>query len=350
MKSKLPIRRAILNKRTYDLPGDGREGMLRLDLNENTSGCSSAVRKALARLSTKYIAMYPEYRRSSERIARYFGVRPDELLLANGADDALRVFFDACVDPRSGVLFCDPTFPMYRFYAENFDAKITALRYTREMDFPLDEFLRALRRKPRVAIIANPNNPTGTLLDERALKRIINAATHTALVIDEAYADFSGVTILPWIRRHPNLFAVRTFSKAAGLAALRLGCVIGNAKSVALLRGVMPPYAVNLAAIVAAEAAIRDRDTIRRYIRDVKKMRAEFANALETIGVQVFPSAGNFLLANFGPAGPALFERLERRGILLRARTHDIGPGFVRITIGTRAEMNRLLREIERNR
>ena len=350
MKSKLPIRRAILNKRTYDLPGDGREAKLRLDLNENTAGCSPKVPIALARLSTKHIAMYPEYRRVSARIARYLGVRPEELLLANGADDALRVFFDGCVDPRTGVLFCDPTFPMYRFYAENFGAQITALRYTREMDFPLDDFLRALRRKPRVAIIANPNNPTGTRLDERTLKQIVNAATQTALVIDEAYADFSGVTVVPWIRRYPNLFAVRTFSKTAGLAALRLGCVIGNAKSIALLRGVMPPYAVNLAALVAAEAAIRDRKSLRRYVLDVKKVRAEFARALETIGVQVFPSAGNFLLANFGPAGPALFQRLERRGILLRPRTRDIGAGFVRITIGTRAEMNRLLREIERNR
>ncbi|MGC1685478.1 MAG: histidinol-phosphate transaminase [Candidatus Acidiferrales bacterium] len=350
MKSKLPIRRAVLNKRTHDLPGDGREGKLRLDLNENTAGCSTSVRRALAGLSTKHIAMYPEYRRASAKIASYFGIRPEELLLANGADDALRVFFDACVDPQTGVLFCEPTFPMYRFYAENFDAKITAQRYTREMDFPLDDFLRALRRKPRVAIIANPNNPTGTLLDERTLKQIANAATETALVIDEAYADFSGITVVPWIRRYPNLFAVRTFSKTAGLAALRLGCVIGNAKSVALLRGVMPPYAVNLAALVATEAAINDRDTLRRYVREVRKARAEFASALEAIGVQVFPSAGNFLLANFGPAGTALFQRLARRGILLRARTHDIGPGFVRITIGTRAEMNRLLREIERDR
>jgi histidinol-phosphate aminotransferase len=350
MKSKLPIRRAVLNKRTYDLPGDGREGKLRLDLNENTAGCSPSVRRALARLSTKHIAMYPEYRRTSARIAKYFRIRPEELLLANGADDALRVFFDACIDPQSEVLFCEPTFPMYRFYAENCDAKITALRYTRDMDFPLDDFLRALRRKPRVAIIANPNNPTGTLLDERALRQIANAATETALVIDEAYADFSGITVLPWIHRYPNLFAVRTFSKTAGLAALRLGCVIGNAKSVAQLRGVMPPYAVNLAALVATEAAIKDRSTLRRYVRNVKKVRAEFATALEKLGVQVFPSSGNFLLANFGPAGPALFQRLERCGVLLRARTHDIGPGFVRITIGTRAEMKRLLREIERNR
>jgi histidinol-phosphate aminotransferase len=350
MRFGLLVREAIRNKRTYDLPGDGREGLIRLDLNENTSGCSPSVPASLARLSPKKIAMYPEYRKSASRIARYFGVLPGELLLANGADDALRIFFDACVDPKSEVVFAEPTFPMYRFYAENFGARITALRYSREMDFPLNEFLRALKRKPRLAIIANPNNPTGTLLDAQALRKIVTAAAATAIVIDEAYADFSGVTVVPWVRRHPNLFAVRTFSKAAGLAALRLGCVIGNAQSIRLLRGTVPPYAVNLAAIVAAEAAIRDRRTLRQYVRKVKKLRAEFTRALEAMGVQVFPSAGNFVLANFGPAGVALFERLERRGILLRARTHDIGPGFVRIAIGTPAEMRRLLREIERIR
>ena len=350
MKWKLPIRQALLKKRTYELPGGGRENMLRLDLNENTAGCSPRVCKVLARLSPKSIAMYPEYQKPTAKIARYFGVRAEELILANGADDALRVFFDGCVDAGTGVLFCDPTFPMYRFYAENFGAKIHALRYTKEMEFPLDDFLQALQRKPRVAIIANPNNPTGTLLDGRALKRIVEAATHTAIVIDEAYADFSGVTIVPWIRRYPHLFAVRTFSKAAGLAALRMGCVLGNAKSIALLRAAMPPYAVNLAALVAAEAAIDDQKTLRRYVRDVTALRAQVADALTKMGVRVFPSAGNFILGNFGPTGPALFRRLERRGILLRERGRDIGPGFVRITIGTRAEMKRLLREIERNR
>jgi histidinol-phosphate aminotransferase len=350
MKWKLPIRRALLKKRTYELPGGGRENMLRLDLNENTAGCSPRVTKALARLSPKLIAMYPEYQKPTQKIARYFGIRPEELILANGADDALRVFFDGCVDAGTSVLICEPTFPMYRFYAENFGAKIHALRYTKEMEFPLEDFLKALRSRPRVAIIANPNNPTGTLLDRRALKRIVEAATQTAIVIDEAYADFSGVTVVPWIRRYPQLFAVRTFSKAAGLAALRMGCVLGNAKSIALLRAAMPPYAVNLAALVATEAAIDDRTTLQRYVRDVTTLRAQFSDALTKIGVGVYPSAGNFILANFGPTGPTLFRRLERRGILLRERSGDINPGFVRITIGTRAEMNRLLREIIRNR
>ncbi len=350
MKHKVPIRRALLNKQTYELPGGGRENMLRLDLNENTAGCSPRVTKALARLSPATIAMYPEYEKPAKKIARYFGVKPEEMILCNGADDCLRLFFDGFVDAGTGVLVCDPTFPMYRFYAENFGARIHALRYAKDMSFPLAEFLKALRRKPRVAIIANPNNPTGTPLDQRTLNQIAEAATETAIVIDEAYADFSGVTVIPWFRRFPHLFAVRTFSKAAGLAALRLGCVLGNANPISLLRAAMPPYAVNLAALVAAEAAISDRGAIQRYVREVKSLRAQFADALSAMDVHVYPSAGNFILADFGPSGPTLFRKLERRGILVRARTKDMGPGFVRITIGTRAEMKRLLREIRRNR
>jgi histidinol-phosphate aminotransferase len=346
MKVRLPVRRAILERRTYEPPGEGRSGKLRLDFNENTAGCSPAVLRALATLTPKLLAMYPEYRQSTHRLARYFGVAHGELLLANGGDDALRVFFDAFVEPASSILVCEPTFPMYRYYAEIAGARVVTLRYTTQMDFPLADALAALRKKPRVLFIANPNNPTGTLLNKTAVGRILRAATHTAVVIDEAYAEFSGTTVVPWIRRHPNLFVVRTFSKAAGLAGLRLGAVIASQANVALLRRAMPPFPVNLAALVAAEAAIRDRAAIRRYVRDVKDTRKWFAAQLTRLGATCYPSAGNFLLADFGPSGSTLFRKLEKQGILLRERSKEIAPGFVRISIGTRKEMRRLLQAI----
>jgi len=118
MRVKLPVRKAILKRQTYEVPSEGRRGKIRLDFNENTSGCSRAVRKALAKLDTKVIAMYPEYADATKKLARYFGVRPEELLLTNGGDDALRVFFDTFVEPDAHVLICEPTFPMYRYYAE----------------------------------------------------------------------------------------------------------------------------------------------------------------------------------------------------------------------------------------
>ena len=350
MPSGLPVRSAILTRRTYESPAEGRAKKMRLDFNENTLGCSRAVIRALANLSPKQLAMYPEYQRPTRALARYFGIKPEELLLANGGDDALRVFFDTFVDPGSAILICEPTFPMYRYYAEIFGARVDALHYGADMEFPLGNVLAALRDKPRVLFIANPNNPTGTLVEAGAIEQILQAATNTAVVFDEAYAEFSGVSMVPWIRKHPHLFVARTFSKVAGLAALRLGAVIACAESLALLRRAMPPFPVNLAALVAAEAAIRDRKTMLRYARDVKLMRARFAKELQRIGIKTYPSAGNFVLADFGPDGPRLFHRLERQGILLRERSKEIGAGFVRITIGTRGEMRRLLKEIKRYR
>jgi len=348
MRVQLPVRAAILKRKTYEAPAEGRAGKIRLDFNENTAGCGTAVLRALAKLTPKELAMYPEYQKPTARIARHLGVRPEELLLTNGGDDALRVFFDTFVEPRSHILICEPTFPMYRYYAEIAGARIEVCRYDAQQRFPLNEILFALRKKPRVFFLANPNNPTGTLVPPTALRKILNAARNTVVVFDEAYAEFSGFSTIPRIRRYPNLFIARTFSKAAGLAALRLGAVIAAKDSLAYVRRAMPPFPVNIAALVSAEAALRERKAIRSYVREIQRTRKSFAAALQRLGVITFPSAGNFLLANFGSDGPALFAKLEGKGILLRDRSRDMGPGFVRITIGTPAEMKTLLREIQR--
>lgn len=348
MKCAPPFRRAILAQNVYEPPAEGRAGKIRLDFNENTSGCSPDVIRAFARLSPKQCAMYPEYEVRTRELAKYFGVRPAELLLANGGDDALRVFFDAFVDAESSILICEPTFPMYRFFANVAGARIDSARYNSRMEFPIDAILSALKKTPRVLFIANPNNPTGTLLGLPELKRIVNAAKHTAVVIDEAYAEFSGVTVVPWIRKYPHLFVTRTFSKAAGLAGLRLGAVMGSQRSMAVVRRAMPPFPVNVAALVAAQAAIRDRKALRHYVDATVRTRRRVQGELERIGVETFPSAGNFLLANFGPRGPRLFRALEKKGILLRERSREFQPGFVRITIGTKDEMDALLREIRK--
>ena len=349
MKPSLPVRAAILKRKTYEAPAEGRLNRIRLDFNENTSGCSPAVTRALASLTPKQLAMYPEYQAATKDLARYFGVRAGELMLTNGGDEALRVFFDAFVEERGAILICEPTFPMYRYFAEIAGARVNAGRYRQDMSFPMVDMLAALRKKPRVLFIANPNNPTGTLLERGELRRILQVCTNTAIVVDEAYAEFSGVSAVSLIREYPHLFVTRTFSKAAGIAALRLGAVIARKSSLDILRRAMPPFSVNLAALVAARAAVRDRAAMRRYILQVRTTRAWLAAELGGLGVAVCPSAGNFLLANFGPRGPKLFKHLERRRILLRERSDQIGPGFVRITIGTPAEMRQLMNAIRRH-
>jgi len=204
--------------------------------------------------------------------------------------------------------------------------------------------------RPRVLFLCNPNNPTGTLLEKSVIESILKVATHTAVVVDEAYAEFSGVTVVPWINQYPQLFVARTFSKAAGLAGLRLGAVIACAESLAILRRATAPFPVNVAALAAAEAAVGDARTMKLYIKNILRTRAWFEKELHKLGVKTYPSAGNFLLADFGPGASEMCVQLQTKGILLRDRAKDIGPGLVRVSIGTHKEMERLLKLIKRHR
>jgi len=350
MKPQLPVRQAIVDRRTYEPPGEGRADKLRLDFNENTAGCSPAVQRALARLTPKLLSMYPEYDHGTRRLALHFQVAPEELLLTNGGDDALRLFFDAFVDAGTTAVICEPTFPMYRYWGEVAGAKLEVQHYGPAMEFPLEGVLRALALRPRVLFVCNPNNPTGTLLQKDTIETILKAATHTAVVLDEAYAEFSGLTVIPWVNQYPQLFVARTFSKAAGLAGLRLGAVIACAESLAILRRATAPFPVNVAALAAAEAAVGDPETMKLYVKNILRTRSWFEKELHTLNIKTYPSAGNFLLADFGPRASEMCAHLQKKGVLLRDRAKEIGPGFVRVSIGTQKEMERLLNLVKRYR
>jgi histidinol-phosphate aminotransferase len=341
----------VLGLAPYNAPEEGRAKKLRLDFNENTVGCSPAVLRALSRITAEQMAIYPEYQATTNRLARFYGVRPEEMHLTNGIDDALHLIADTFIEDGDSVLVVEPTFDMYRFFAELAGARVIALRYDEKMRFPVDAVVRELRRSPkrspRVLYIANPNNPTGTLVQPEELRRILKAASHTLVLVDEAYFDFAGLTILPWIRRYPNLLVARTFSKSAGLAALRVGCLFGKPEILSVMRRACTPYPVNTAALVAAEAAIKDKRFARNYTREVLQSRALLEKGLTRLGARIYPSAANFVLADFGPAATRLVRALERKGILVRERRDFPRTGFVRISAGTRADTRRVLRAME---
>ena len=344
----ISVRRAVERMRPYHPPLEGRTNKLRLDFNENPIGCSPAVRRALAKLSAASISAYPEQETVRRKAARYFGVRPEELLLTNGTDEALSLVVNTFVESGDRVLFVEPTYAMYRFYSELAGARVIAPRYDAEMRFPWNDVLAELRKSPRVFFPPNPNSPTGNLLSQGELQRILKAARRTMVVIDEAYFEFSGVTVISWIRRHKNLIVTRTFSKTAGMAGLRLGCIFANPELAATMRKAQSPYPVNVAALAAAEAAMRDRGFLARTVREVRRGRRTLEHGLARLGVKSFPSAGNFLLVHFGARSKQIVAALERKGILIRDRSSDFGgEGYVRITLGTLAQTGRLLRELE---
>ena len=348
---KIPVRKAVLALAPYNAPKEGRGKKLRLDFNENTVGCSPAVLRALSRMTAEQMAIYPEYQETTKRLARFFRVRPEEIHLTNGIDDALHLISDTFLEDGDSVLIAEPTFDMYRFFAELAGARVTALRYDEEMRFPVEAAIREMRlppkRAPRVLYIATPNNPTGTVVPMEGLRKILDAASRTLVLVDEAYFDFSGETILPWIRKYPQLLVARTFSKSAGLAALRLGCLFGNPDLLSSMKRACTPYPVNGAALVAAEAAIKDRAFAKRYTREVLRSRAMLEKGLVKLGAKIYPSGANFVLADFGPGALRMVKALERKGILVRARKDFPREGFVRISAGTRADTRKVLRAME---
>ncbi len=332
----------------YYPPEEGRAGKLRLDFNENTVGCPAGIVSFLRRtLRPEWFSLYPEYGRARRILARYFGVAPEEMLITNGVDDAIKLICDVFVEPGDVLVTPTPTFAIYQFFHAVAGGRTAVVRYDYDAGLRLDvgKMRAVLGRRPRWMALANPNNPTGTLIPKSDLRALLLAAPDTLVLVDEAYFDFSGQTILPWIRRYPNLVVSRTFSKAFGLAGLRLGFLFANARLAGWLRRAHAVYAVNSVAAACAVEAIRHDKEVRQYARQVRANREAFCRTLTEMGLAYAPSAANFVLVRVGARGPEIARRLRAQGILVRDWSHDRRlRGYLRVTVGTEAQMRRLAR------
>ncbi|MFB3829988.1 MAG: histidinol-phosphate transaminase [Bryobacteraceae bacterium] len=346
-KGAVKPRQAVIDMAPYSPPTAGRLDKLRLDFNENTVGCSPRVIEALKnRLDAGRLAVYPEYGEARQAVADFFGVRPEHFVFTNGTDEAIQVFINTYVDDGDEVLLMRPAYAMYRFYAEVAGARIREIGYQPPMmDFPLQQVLEAITPETRAILLANPNNPTGTGVSLLAIERILKRARRAVVFIDEAYYEFSGVTALPHIETIPNLFVSRTFSKVFGMAAMRLGCLFSHPANVECLHKAQSPYSVNTLAVMAAQAAVADHAYIENYVAEVLAAREVLAVGLEKLGISYVPSAGNFILANLGTRAVEVRDYLRAKGILVRDRSYEV-PGHVRMTVGTREQVRRLLAAI----
>lgn len=332
----------------YSPPTGGRADKLRLDFNENTLGCSPRVVEYLREhLAAEALAVYPEYAAAKQELSAFFGVAPDELLLANGTDEAIQVIVNTYVDDGDEVLLLRPSYAMYRFYTEVAGATVREIDYRAgTLEFPLRELLGAIQPATRAVLIANPNNPTGTGVDLHGIERILRTAAGAAVLIDEAYFEFCGVTALGLIGRYPNLFVSRTFSKVYGMAALRMGCVFSSAENNAFLQKAQSPYSVNALAALAARAAIQDPAYVRGYVEEVLAAREELYAGLERLKIPYFRSQANFVLFRAADRAIEIRDKLRSAGVLVRDRSYEL-PGCVRVTVGTREQVRRFLSKLE---
>jgi histidinol-phosphate aminotransferase len=340
VKSVKP-RRAVLEMPEYHPPLAGRDA-LRLDFNENTLSPSPRVIERLRAITSEGLTKYPEREPVERIVAAHFGLQPDQVLLTNGVDEAIHLMCAAFLDPEDEGLIWTPTFFMYDVNIQMMTPHLRKVQADATMEFPFERFMAAITERTKLIIVASPNNPTGATVSREHLLAIAAAAPQAVLMVDEAYYHFHGESTMRDIAAVPNLIVARTFSKAYGLANLRIGMLAGNANLLKYVRKVTSPYNVNGVALDCLTVAIEDDAYLGWYAEQVRVGRERMMGGLAELGVPFFPSAANFILMKIGPKHKELVEVMRRHGVLLRDRSTDPGcDGFVRITIGAEEHVTR---------
>jgi histidinol-phosphate aminotransferase len=338
----LEARAAVKNLHVYRPPLAGRQG-LRLDFNESTIGCSPRVLAQLRALDAETLARYPEREPVEAEVASFLGLDAAQVLLTNGVDEAIHLLCSTYLDPGDEAIIVVPTFAMYALFAQAEGARVVQVLSGENFAFPLEELLSRIGPRTRLIAVANPNNPTGAVVARETLLQVAEAAPHAAFLVDEAYFEFHGETILNSAGWPANLFVARTFSKAYGLAGLRIGILAGDAEQLAMVRRVASPYNVNAVALAVLPEALRDQEYVKNYVAEVQHGRGVLERELRTLGVHYWPSRANFVLVRVGPAYMEFIQALRARGILVRDRNSDPGcEGCVRLTVGS-SEHTRIL-------
>lgn len=331
----LEARAAVKTLHAYRPPLAGRTG-LRLDFNESTVGCSPRVLARLRSLDAELLARYPEREPVEKDVAGFLGLDSGQVLLTNGVDEAIHLLCCTYLDPGDEALIVVPTFAMYAIFAQAEGARVVEVRAGDNFSFPEKDLLARLSPRTRLMAVANPNNPTGAVVAGDVLLQVAKVAPQAALLVDEAYFEFHGETLIDRTREIENLFVARTFSKAYGLAGLRIGILAGAPRQMAMVRRVASPYSVNAAALALLPEALRDQEYVDRYAAQVVRNREKLQQELGALGLRYWPSHANFVLVSIGSAHAEFVRALRDRGILVRDRHSDPGcEGCVRLTVGT---------------
>ena len=368
MESPFPLARPeVESLKAYSAPLEGRRGLLRLDFNENTLGPSPRVIEAIRAIPPDHIAIYPEYDGLREAVIANLMAQgndgalalpqpliPEQIGLFNGVDAAIHAIFHAYGDRGETLLTTSPTFGYYTPCAQMQGMAIEAIPYRLpDFAFPLEEIRAALggaadpsaeRQAPRLLLICNPNNPTGTRLAPALILELAAAAPQTLVVVDELYEAFTGDSVLPLadFAATPNLVVLRSLAKTAGLAGLRMGFAIGAAPVIDRISRVTGPYDINSFAVTAAHAALADQAYTDAYVAEVKQARSWLVQQLVAAGLRHHCAGGNYLL--IWPERPVAEVDAELRaaGILVRSMAgKPLIDGSLRVSIGTAAQMQR---------
>lgn len=354
---KLPLNPSLKNLPVYQ-PGRPIEevarelnmpaaNIIKLASNENPFGPSPLALAAMEN-ALKQTHLYPDGNGFylKRKLAEKLGVEPANLILGNGSNDIIEFVAHALLDAESEVVVSQYCFAVYPIVTALFGAKLVTVP-ARKYGHDLRAMAAAITPRTKIIFVANPNNPTGTLVSREDLVGLVNAVPpETLLVMDEAYVEFleDRVDLVPLVRRgdFPNLILMRTFSKIYGLAGLRIGYGIGHPEMIAALEKIRQPFNTNLIAQAAAIAALDDVEHVARTRGNNLAGLAHYQRVFRELELEFVPSAANFILVRVGD-GARVFGELQKRGVITRPMAGYGLPEWIRISIGTAAENERCL-------
>jgi histidinol-phosphate aminotransferase len=323
---------------------EGRNGKLRLDKNEHTVGLpEEMIQEALSGLTAESIATYPEVQPLYEKLAGSLGVDVGNLMLAAGSDPAIKSLYELFVGEGDSVVLPKPTYAMFHVYAGMFGATAINIQYGADLSLDQDAILDAISPDVQLVAIANPNSPTGTVVEEAFLKKVVEKAHAAGVValIDEAYYPFYSGTMLPFIRDYDNMVVTRTFSKAYGLAGLRLGYIAGSERLIDLLKKVRPMYEVTGVAVHFGRYILDHSDAVETYVEQVEVGKRYLADAMSKLAFETHPTHANFMHVRIPDESlrGTITERLGAQNILITGRQGPPLEDCIRISLGPVEQM-----------
>lgn len=329
---------SIENMTGYFVPMYEKDWDIKIDSNENNYGASPKVIGAITNCDTKKISFYPFYGELSEKIAQLHGFDIANIKVTNGADEAIASIIQTYLDKGEALLTLDVSFDMPVIYAQIQGGTIKKIPFKQKWIFPIDTFLTELNNPDvKIVYIASPNNPTGNIVSESDMERILKNSAGKAVIIDETYANYCGKSYKKYVKQFDNVFIVKSFSKDFALAGLRLGYIISNKKNIDALKKVVSPFSVNSFAMMAGIIAIDDIEYFYKIRNEITETKEELKTFLESIGGIVFESYANFLLVDFNEKAEFVYKKLIEKNIAVKLfKKGSLLENHLRITIPTK--------------
>ena len=334
----------LVSKRVQELKSYAAEPKIQgiaLDKNELPWGLNDELKEALIKgIKEMDFNRYPDSSGIDLRkaISRYTGIDTESICIGNGSDELISLLLQTFIEPGDTIAIYNPTFGMYMMYGAICGAKIWEYELDSNFELKLDEFITSIQKeKPKVVFLCNPNNPTGKELALWEIEEILKA-TSAIVVVDEAYFEFSGVTAAGLLSAYDNLIILRTFSKAFGLAGLRVGYMLTVPSVISYINRIRSPFNVNVFAQVAAAEVLKNLDKVMERVEIIKSERERLLVLLKQLeGLQCFESKSNFILMR-SPYSQKMFMRLQEAGIFIRRYSSRKLEDCLRVTVGSRLE------------